>query len=215
MRWDYDHPVMVALTKAFDACAATAYCILCCIPIVTVGPALAALSASLMAISANEGGGVTGLYFRAFRREFRQATLAWLVMLAAGVILAADIYICWVLARPDSLGIQLLRGMTCFFLLLYAFLSVYLYAGIAKFEASFAQAFHNALVFAFTNLLKTLAQVLLLLVMFASVYFLGIFAFPVVVIGGYLQARLCRRAFAPYLPKDPDEYEVADEEPER
>jgi len=212
VQFNYDHPVTVALTKAFDVCAATAYCILCCIPVFTMGASLTALSSTLMAISANEGGGVTGMFFRAFWREFKQATLVWLVMLAAGAVLAADIYICWVWAQPDSLFIQLLRGMTCFFLLLYAFLSVYLYAGIAKFEVSFAQAFHNALVFAFTNLLKTVAQVLLLALMAAVVFFLGIFAFPLVALGAYLQAKLCRRAFLPYLPKDPEEEEAAEDE---
>lgn len=205
-----ESPIMVALTKAFDVCAATVYCLVCCVPVFTVGASLSALSFTLMAISENECGGVTGMFFRVFRKEFKQATLVWLVMLAAGVILVGDIYACWVWMETESAVVQIMRGMTIFFALLYCFLSVYLYAGIAKFEVTFSQAFHNALVFAFTNLPKTIGQVIILALMLGAFYVLGAFIFPIIPIGVYLQAKLCRKAFEPYLPKAPEKESPAD-----
>jgi len=205
MRFNLESPIMVGLTKAYDVCLTAVYFLLCCIPVVTVGASLSALSFTMMSISSDECGGVTRMFFGTFRKEFKQATLAWLVMLAAGLVLVGDIYACWVWAQTNTAFLQVMRGMTVFFVLLYFFVSEYLYAGIAKFVVTFGQAFHNALVFAFTNLGRSVLQTVLLALTALALYLFEAFALPVIPVCAYLQAKLRAKAFAAYLSAEPAE----------
>lgn len=64
-----------------------------CIPIVTIGASTAALYSVALKIAADEEGDVFLQFFRAFRSNFKQATIVWLILLAAGLLLGTDIYI--------------------------------------------------------------------------------------------------------------------------
>lgn len=59
------------------------------IPLVTLGASLTALNFTAMRIATGECNSVSGDYFRSFRRNFRQATVIWLVLLALIAVLAA------------------------------------------------------------------------------------------------------------------------------
>ena len=212
MRFNLESPIMMGLTKAYDALLASIYFLICCIPVFTVGASLSALSFTMMAISADECGGVTRMFFSTFRKEFKQATLAWLLMLLAGLILAGDIYASWVWAEMNGTFVKVMRGMTVFFALLYLFVSEYLYAGIAKFVVTLNQAFHNALVFAFTNLIKSFLQTVLLVLTALALYMFEAFALPVIPVCAYLQAKLRAKAFAACLPDASNEHDGEEEE---
>ena len=67
--------------------------LVCSIPIVTVGASTSALYYVTLKLVRDEEENVTAMFFRAFRENFRQATVLWLIMLAAGVFLGADAYI--------------------------------------------------------------------------------------------------------------------------
>ena len=75
----------------------------CCIPIVTIGASTAALYDVSLRIIRDEECYVGRHFFRAFRNNFRQATVIWLIMLGAGLFLAADGYIVYHL-RASSTG---------------------------------------------------------------------------------------------------------------
>ena len=60
--------------------------LLCSIPVVTVGASTAAMYRAIFALRDGDGS-VTGVFFRGFRTCFRQATVIWLIMAAAGGVL--------------------------------------------------------------------------------------------------------------------------------
>ncbi len=66
---------------------------LCCIPIFTIGASTTALYYVACKIAKGEEGDITQQFFRAFRENFKQATLIWLPLLALGIVLGGDIYI--------------------------------------------------------------------------------------------------------------------------
>lgn len=57
----------------------------CCLPVVTVGASTAAFYRMVFDLR-HEGNYSAKAFFKAFRENFRQATLVWLVILAAGVL---------------------------------------------------------------------------------------------------------------------------------
>ncbi len=76
-----DNPFMRFLVRVGELVILNFLFLLCCIPVVTAGAAAAALQKSVQTILYDEDEPVTRVYFRAFRGNFKQATLCWLVLL--------------------------------------------------------------------------------------------------------------------------------------
>ncbi len=66
---------------------------ICSLPVFTAGAATTALYDVAMRIAEDREGDLTQQFFRAFRSNFRQATTLWLILLAIGIFLGADIYV--------------------------------------------------------------------------------------------------------------------------
>jgi uncharacterized membrane protein YesL len=67
--------------------------LLCCIPIVTIGTATAALYDVLFKIDLNEEVRIFSDFFRAFRKNVKKGTILWLLTFFVGAFLLAD-YLC-------------------------------------------------------------------------------------------------------------------------
>lgn len=65
----------------------------CSLPVVTLGASTTALYYVTLKLARDEEGNVTAMFFRAFRDNFKQATVLWLIMLGAGAFLGVDGYI--------------------------------------------------------------------------------------------------------------------------
>ena len=66
---------------------------LCSLPIFTAGASTTALYYVTLKMARDEETNLTKLFFKSFRENFRQATTLWLILLAVGLVLAADGYI--------------------------------------------------------------------------------------------------------------------------
>ena len=64
--------------------------ILCCVPIVTVGASMAAMHDVLIRKMRNEPYTITGSFFRAFKNNFRHATVTWLIFVGVFLFLLWD-----------------------------------------------------------------------------------------------------------------------------
>ena len=74
--------------------------LLACLPVVTIGASVTALYTVLFRIQKKQSGYVARDFFAAFRANFRQATLIWVILAAAGAVLYADLWIVHVLEHP-------------------------------------------------------------------------------------------------------------------
>lgn len=200
MRINTDSPIMVALTKAFDAVVTTFYFLICCIPIVTMGASLTAMWKTMMAISGDSCSGVTAKFFGAFRSEFKQSTAAWLIMLLLGLILGGNIWVSWfVEAEMAAATRSLFQWITILFAILYICIFLYLFAGIAKFVVTLGQAFSNAFLFAAKYMLQTFLLILLLATLILAIYIAGILSYPAMVLILYLMGCVLRGIFDRHL----------------
>lgn len=148
--FDPDAPLMRLLAAAFDWAALSLTAVLCALPLVTAG---ASLSALYGAAALSEG---PGTFLRLFRRVFRKATLLWLSLLAAGALLAGDV---WIVSRMSpAVRVPLWGGL--FFLglcLLLAGAAVFPLAASAP-EAPLSALWRRAFFLAVARLPRTLAM---------------------------------------------------------
>lgn len=76
--------------KLSYGCCLNILWLVCCLPIVTIGASTTALYYTSFKIAKEEGSYITVMFFRSFRQNFKQATIIWLIMLAAGLVIGAD-----------------------------------------------------------------------------------------------------------------------------
>lgn len=99
----YDSPFSQLLLKLCYACYLNLLWFVCCIPIFTIGASTTALYYTTLKITREEDRSLTRMFFRAFRENFRQSTVLWLILFAIGLLLAGDGYIVYHL-RASSTG---------------------------------------------------------------------------------------------------------------
>ena len=62
--------------------------LLCCLPVLTIGPAISALYSVFL--GSEEDGSVHSVFFRRFRENFRQSFLLWVLLISVGIFLTID-----------------------------------------------------------------------------------------------------------------------------
>ena len=75
MKINLDSPVIVFLTTVADFMILNILFILCCAPVITIGPAVSALYTITMREARHEGGYIFKPFFKAFKNNFKQAFL--------------------------------------------------------------------------------------------------------------------------------------------
>lgn len=91
--FSYESKFSQLLLKLCYACYLNLLWFLCSIPIFTIGASTTALYYSCLKIVRDEDSHVGATFFRAFRENFRKATVLWLILLGVGLFLAGDGYI--------------------------------------------------------------------------------------------------------------------------
>ena len=99
----YDSKFSQILLCLCKSCCLNFLWFICSIPVITIGASTTALYYVSFKIVKDEDRSLTRMFFRAFRENFRQATILWLIFLAAGTLLATDGYLLYRL-RAVSTG---------------------------------------------------------------------------------------------------------------
>lgn len=139
--------------------------LLCCIPIVTIGPATAAAHYVAMKLVRDEGRSVIGMFIKSFRSNFKQGMVLGIIFTAVGIILGTDFYLCIHVLNESSLFQLVMLSALGFLTILYLMEMIYLWAVLAAFDNTSGQTAWNALMLAISNSRDTsvmLAQDLLI-----------------------------------------------------
>lgn len=102
-----------------------------CIGIITIGPSLSAMYTILLKFIRNESGYVAREFWKAYRENFKQSIILWVICMAAGVLLYYDIIL------SDTLGGTVGQGLKIIFLffgIIYFSVLSYLFAVQSRFE---------------------------------------------------------------------------------
>ena len=81
-----DNVVVRALSKLGDMICLNVMWLVCCIPVVTIGASTTALYTVMLKLVKNEEGYVFRGFLKAFKTNFKQSTIIWLIVLALGIV---------------------------------------------------------------------------------------------------------------------------------
>ena len=145
MRWlfDIENPVMRYIIKIFDCMCLSILWMICCLPVVTAGAATSALYATTYRYIRKDEGHLLRTFLDAFRENWKRSTLVWLVLLAAGILLGADMLV----FRTMALQGQLLGKLYWLILVLiciWIIWMVYALAYCARFHGSVKEVLRGA-----------------------------------------------------------------------
>lgn len=154
--FDLDSPVMNFLNKLADLIILNFLTLICCIPLITVGASLTALHHVLLKMVRNEEGYIIKSFFKSFKQNFRQATIIWLIMLAAFAVLIGDflIFAYSGITFPSWLRIVIL-GIV--FLVLFAVIHVF--PVLSRFDNTVMNTYKNSLFMGILTFPKTILMV--------------------------------------------------------
>ena len=156
--FDMDSPLMRFLNRTADMLILNLLMILCCIPVITIGAACTAMHYVLLKIVRDEEGYLVRGFFKSFVRNFKQATIAWLLMLVVIAVYLGD----WLIFSYS--GIEFPRVLVIAVVAVGAvalLISLYVFPLMARFENTIRNTFKNAAILAFANLPRTLGMAFL------------------------------------------------------
>ena len=89
MNW-IDNGVTRFLGKVADFMFLNLLWIVCSIPIITIGASTTAMYSVMLKLVKNEEGYIVKGFLKAFKENFRQSTLMWLLYLVFGIVIVVD-----------------------------------------------------------------------------------------------------------------------------
>ena len=201
-----DSPFMRKLSDISDLIVLNLLCLLCCLPIITIGASISAMYYVSFRYVQGEGGSVRQEFFRSFRQNFKSATILTLIAIIFIVVEGAVFYLLYAVKMP---GRSLLLGIQVIQVLLFLLSSVYWFPQVAKFENTTKAYIVNSFILMLRNLPKTFIILLFnllpfILLMIAPGALVGIVT-GWLVIGWALfscaNAKIMVRIFKPMMPK--------------
>lgn len=156
-----DSPLMQALSKIADLLILNLLTLLCCIPIITVGPALTALNYMTLKMVRNEETYIARGFFKSFKENFRQSTLIWLLFLVLGLLLAGD-YIILISSEMQYSNVMQVLILVVAILEICTFL--YTFPVLAKFQNTIKTTLKNAFLISIMQFPKTIVMIVVYLI---------------------------------------------------
>ncbi|MGN8633021.1 YesL family protein [Blautia sp. HCP3S3_G3] len=150
-----DNIVHIFLNKIGDIVIANLLFILCSIPLVTIGPSLTALYHCMLRTVKDNNNGTIKTFFRAFKENFVQSLIVWLLIAAAGFVLITNMLF---LIGNNGAASQILLYGSCAILALLIIFTLYIFPVIAAFANTLRALSRNAFLLAFIHFPTTLAM---------------------------------------------------------
>ena len=139
--FNMDNKFFTVMGRVADLIMLNVVCLICCLPIVTIGASLTALHYVTLKMTRNEESYIIRSFFKSFKQNFKQATIINLIMLVIAAILYMDLNIVPNLGGTMS---QVLYILFIAFGIIYLMVFLYIYPVLAKFYNSIKNTFRNA-----------------------------------------------------------------------
>lgn len=179
-----DAPLFQFLSRVADMMIVNVLFLICCLPVVTVGASLAGLTKVTQNISLGKEPSVFKTFFRAFRGNFKQATIVWLAVAVFVASLVCDQLLIGGFLTGTLAAV--LRGLLVVLAVLCLAVVTYLFPLMVRYDNSLKEHIQNALILTIYKLPRTVVLVALnavpfLLLWFSVVAFLKSLAFWAVI----------------------------------
>ena len=197
-----DSKFLRAMSRIGDLIVLNLIFLLCCVPVFTVGAALTALYTVCFRFDTKNEGPVLRAYFQAFRSNFRQATVLWLILLFCGAAAGFDAW----LFLSFSGALLYLSLLFAVLLLVVLLTAAMVFPLLSQFQNGTRNTLKNAMALSFGYLPRSLLMTALGLFPFVLLwrdFYLFLYTgfiwvslyFSAVT---YLNTKLLKKVFAPY-----------------
>lgn len=206
--FDPDSWIMTTLSDIADLIIANILWLITSIPIITLGASTSALYAVVRTPGENRrSASVFKNFFLAFARNFKSATVAFLLLLIPAAFVGVNVFLVLFGLLEDSIVSYVICGVS---ILLFVFAWNYVFPLIAHFENSVLKTLANALVLSVSHLPTTVAVTILNLIPVLILVFFTKFFFRCTMIWLFIgfaliakgNSLLLERVFRRYIPED-------------
>ena len=154
--FEVNGPLWRFLSSLFDMIVLHILWLICCIPIITIGPATTAAHYVAMKKIVKDGGrNVWSLFFKSFRENLKQGIILGVIFTVIGLLLGLDFYLCLYKLEEGNMFNLVMFSALGFLTIIYLVLMIYLWAVLARFDNSPLQTVKNAFFIAMSNLRDT------------------------------------------------------------
>ena len=151
--FNMDNKFFSVMGRVADLIMLNVVCLICCLPVVTIGASLTALHYVTLKMARNEESYIIRSFFKSFKQNFKQATVINLIMLAIGAVLYFDLNIVPNIGGSMS---QILYVLLIAIGIIYLMVFIYIYPVLAKFYNSTKNTFRNAFLMSIRHLPYTI-----------------------------------------------------------
>ncbi|MBR6452686.1 MAG: YesL family protein [Lachnospiraceae bacterium] len=205
-------PLFSGLDRMADLFWLNILFIVCCIPVVTIGASTTALYYVTLKMVKNEESHITKSFFRAFKDNFRQSTVIWLLALLIGGILFADYSImsgAWIdISTMPGIFRKVMLVILLIAALLYAIILRYVFPLLARFDNTIKNTMRNALLIGIRHLPFTGLLLLIVAAAVAIFYFIPTLRVAYIIIMfslvAFLSSFIFVKIFSYYMPEEPE-----------
>lgn len=220
--FNYDNPVWRFIGKLGDLILLNILWVICCIPVFTIGASTTAVYYVTLKLSRDEDDSTIRSFFRSFKNNFRQATVIWLILLAAGIILYVD---CWFFSSGQmgldrTLG-AVLTAVSGSLMFIYLLIVTYVFPLQARFYNTVKRTIFNAFFMSIRHVAYTIGMLVidgcLVAAAFLSLFYLPqafiifvLFGMPLI---AFVNSYFFTIIFKKYIVQDEEEQRHPDSTP--
>ena len=191
-----DNLIIEFLGKVADLLILNFLVLICCIPIITIGTSFTAMYYVLLRIHRNESTYIIKEYFYAFKKNFKESMILWIIYLIVAAVLAIDYYLVFLLGIEFGEGLKyLIYGIIILLLISMTWGFVLL----SRYENTIRQTLINSYCIGFTNLLRTVIMAVLLVAPWILLIIFPVTTPIILLLGislvGYLQTLIFNKVF--------------------
>ena len=161
----YDSPLMVFISTVTDIVILNVLCLICCIPIVTIGPALTAKYTVAMRIVRKEHPAIFKPFFEAFVENLKQSLIIWGILLVACLLVWLDWS--WMIDQGFLNVPAVYFGAAVFITMILSFIIMTIFPIISRFRVTVGEAFKVSALF---SMLYFFALIAINFLMLFSIY---------------------------------------------
>ena len=179
-----DNPFWSAIGKFCDFIILNLLFVVCCIPIVTIGASSAALYTVTRKMINDEGSSAAKEFFKAFRSNFKQATIIWLILLPIGLLTLYEMYL---ITLIEFAAAEIMKYVFLALLIVWCMVVSWAFPMQSKFDNSVKNTLKNTLLLSGYHLLPwTVVITLLNIFPWVLIFTFPGFAFILVQLMGWI-----------------------------
>lgn len=184
--FNYDNKFSQGMNKLVNIFFISVLWLVWCVPIVTVGASTTAMYYTVNKVLRHNRSYVFKEFWSAFKSNFKQSTILWLILLAVGALMSVDAYI---MKAFYEAGSEIGKMYVVFYILILfeIIYSIYIFANLARFENTNKQILKNAAIMSIAHLPWSL----LMLALLALVVFLDLLLPPLIIVLPAVYMWLC------------------------